>query len=620
MMSSGLAKVAKTAKSTFVSVENNIAQHMMKGGRKAEDALDRVKHKLKEVDRTASSSSFFSGGMLRKFATGLSAAAIMGFAGSSVKAAMDNEQRVQSFGVLTGSKQRGKDLAMELRSLKENTIMGASVYQNAQTMMAFGVNDKKVVTHLKQIGDIAMGNTDRMQGLTLAFSQMTAAGRLMGQDLLQFVNAGFNPLQTISEKWQEFGFKSKVSIGELKKMMEEGKISSDMIHKSFELATSKGGKFAGMMDTMAATAGGRLQMMKGQFAAFQIDAGNALMPVAEGLMDVGTNLLEVLHLSKTAPQVLMAERAELNAMVGSITQLNQGNEMRGLLLSNLMAKFPDLFSNINKETVTNGELLAMLNDVNAAYEKRIGLASSDLIIDTNNKALREAQADFTKFSTVSELLRRGDSESIKTAKTLLSWKDKAGLSVGMSFGSPTQNDAVAIAAAAKQAQAIILQSQGNIFKETKIKASKEFENTITDAYALRNNSAKMKELFGGDQGRQKEFMELTNQLRFSNGKYYTGGGGLAYAEKLKNIMTPGGATAGAIGGGATPSGAGTKAGGESVGRALAGGGPRVINVTIGKMVENLNITPAPFNESMEEVQTKVEDILLRVLNSGSRVQ
>ena len=70
----------------------------------------------------------------------------------------------------------------------------------AQTMLAFNIEAEKVIPILKQIGDISMGDRDRFNSLVLAFSQMSATGKLMGQDLLQMINAGFNPLAIISEK------------------------------------------------------------------------------------------------------------------------------------------------------------------------------------------------------------------------------------------------------------------------------------------------------------------------------------------------------------------------------------------------------------------------------------
>lgn len=54
--------------------------------------------------------------------------------------------------------------------------------------------------NMKMLGDIAMGNKDRLASLSLSFSQVKATGFLMGQDLLQMVNVGFNPLEAISRK------------------------------------------------------------------------------------------------------------------------------------------------------------------------------------------------------------------------------------------------------------------------------------------------------------------------------------------------------------------------------------------------------------------------------------
>lgn len=67
-------------------------------------------------------------------------------------------------------------------------------------MLGFNIQAEDTIKYLKAISDISMGESNKFNSLTLAFSQMSAAGKLMGQDLNQMINAGFNPLQTISEK------------------------------------------------------------------------------------------------------------------------------------------------------------------------------------------------------------------------------------------------------------------------------------------------------------------------------------------------------------------------------------------------------------------------------------
>ena len=162
-----------------------------------------------------------------------------------------------------------------------------------------------------------MGDTQRMESLTLAFSQVRAGGKLMGQDLLQFINAGFNPLQVMSQHWKEFGLKQKLSVGQLKKLMEDGKISADAVTKAFDIATSKGGQFHNMMAQIGETSAGHLMKLKGNWAAFQIDLGNALMPIADSFLDAGNDLLHFLDISKTVPETLQTEKNSIDFLVES---------------------------------------------------------------------------------------------------------------------------------------------------------------------------------------------------------------------------------------------------------------------------------------------------------------
>lgn len=75
----------------------------------------------------------------------------------------------------------------------------AGLIEAQRTMMSFGISGEKAFTTLKQIGDIAMGDKEKMHSLALAFAQMSSTGKLTGQDLMQMINAGFNPLNEISK-------------------------------------------------------------------------------------------------------------------------------------------------------------------------------------------------------------------------------------------------------------------------------------------------------------------------------------------------------------------------------------------------------------------------------------
>ena len=103
-----------------------------------------------------------------------------------------------------------------------------------------------VVPTLKMLGDIAGADQNKLNGLALVFGQIQSTGRLMGQDLLQLINQGFNPLTEISKQ-------TGMSVADLKKAMEKGAISADMVTLAFKSATSAGGLFYGNLEAQSQT-------------------------------------------------------------------------------------------------------------------------------------------------------------------------------------------------------------------------------------------------------------------------------------------------------------------------------------------------------------------------------
>jgi len=142
-----------------------------------------------------------------------------------------------------------KELA-KISPLTMSDMVGAE-----EMMLGFNIQAEDTIKYLKTISDISMGESSKFNSLTLAFSQMSAAGKLMGQDLNQMINAGFNPLQIISEKTGK-------SIATLKDEMSKGAISAEMVQQAFIDATSAGGKFYNMSENASKTINGQISMMQ----------------------------------------------------------------------------------------------------------------------------------------------------------------------------------------------------------------------------------------------------------------------------------------------------------------------------------------------------------------------
>ena len=178
-----------------------------------------------------------------------------------------------SFETLAGTT-KGRELFGDIRSFAVNTpMMMQDLAKGAQTLLGFNIEAEKVMPILRQIGDISMGDAQKFNSLTLAFAQMSSTGKLMGQDLLQMINAGFNPLTVIAQKTGK-------SIGQLKDEMSAGKITVEMVADAFETATAEGGKFHGMLEKQSKGLKGAMSNLEGAWE----DALNEMGEKGEGVM------------------------------------------------------------------------------------------------------------------------------------------------------------------------------------------------------------------------------------------------------------------------------------------------------------------------------------------------
>jgi tape measure domain-containing protein len=209
-------------------------------------ALERQIRQLERVNggkiKTMLSDAFNSIPFANTLTNPIVMAGMAGF--KALQTGFEREKVQVAFDVLLrGDTKASEALREEIRQYGMVTpYMTAELQDAAKMMLSFGIAQDRIMPNIKALGDIAMGDRNKLNSLTLAFSQMTASGRLMGQDLLQMINAGFNPLSEISRKTGK-------SIGVLKEEMEKGK--------------NAGGQFHGMTEKMGQTAAGKWSTLLG---------------------------------------------------------------------------------------------------------------------------------------------------------------------------------------------------------------------------------------------------------------------------------------------------------------------------------------------------------------------
>lgn len=224
--------------------------------KQAENAKESVKNLTDSVGKETNNIKESLSGAAKFIGAMFSVQALTGFARSVVSVRSEIESLEASFRTLAGE-QAGGALFKQIKEFATTTpMLMQDLAKGAQTLLAFNIPAEQVMTTLRQIGDISMGDSQKFNSLILAFAQMSSAGKLMGQDLMQMVNAGFNPLSEIAEKTGK-------SIGTLKDEMSKGAISVDMVKEAFASATSEGGKFYGMLESQSKTIKGSLSNLQG---------------------------------------------------------------------------------------------------------------------------------------------------------------------------------------------------------------------------------------------------------------------------------------------------------------------------------------------------------------------
>lgn len=215
---------------------------------------------------------------------GLTALAVEG-----VKYNAQMETYLASFETMLGSADVAAEKLAELKALGASTPFElADLAKATQTMLSFGLSSEFASEMLQVLGDISQGDAQKLDSLTLAFSQVQSSGKLTGQDLLQMINVGFNPLNIIAQKTGE-------SMEELRDRMSEGGVSALEVADAMRIATREGGLFFGAMEKQSKTFNGQLSTVKDNWGAFvgsmtsglhRVAAENALPEINRALEDL----------------------------------------------------------------------------------------------------------------------------------------------------------------------------------------------------------------------------------------------------------------------------------------------------------------------------------------------
>ena len=522
---------------------------------------------------------------------GLSLSSAFGFAKDSVGAANQFESQKKSYGVLTGNQGVGNELSSQLRGLKENTIMGPAVYQNAQTMLAFGIAAKDVIQDVKMLGDVSMGDANKLQHLTLAFSEVATQGKLTGKEVRQMSFQGFNPLAEISRTTGQ-------SMEELRKKMHDGGISAEMVAHAFKTATSEGGRFHNMLNQMATTSAGRLSLLQGRVASLKIAFGERLQPAVNAVVDSLTVLVTTVKHWLDVPVAKQVDDQvqKIYELQLKLTSLNTSEGERVSILKELEQINPNIIKGINAQSIEYGKLQENITGVVGALNQkkiadRFQREGSDTIYDYN-KAVSERGANMADIVSL----------MVKADPALAGRTD-------LSFGQK-QQAAVAFLTRKAMLNPTKYYSQYSGGSGTTTKDGITELDQILD---LKNASKKYNtnnDLVGK---LAPAYSKIQNDIKGATDAYNKvfGLDKMATATGIKGIAED-------DGGG----GAGGKSKTDKVAESISHGGPRTININgvNMKLADHIDVNAADTNDFMSQLEPKMQQMFLRILHSGASIQ
>ena len=244
---------------------------------------------------------------------------ILGLVAAGIKYNMTMEDLQSNFKVLLGSEEEAIKMTAKLKKMGAETPFEVTGLADAtKTLLSFGITQEKVIPIMSKLGDVSLGNKERFKALNLVMGQVSANGKLQGQDLLQFINAGWNPLQQIIERTGE-------TMEEVRDRMSKGKVSVKEVEQALEDATSKGGRFYKGMEEGSKTLSGRLSTLKDNFMEL---LGNATKPLfdflSEKVVPIITSLVEKFNGLSGPVKTAISIFALLVAAMGPLTLIFGG--------------------------------------------------------------------------------------------------------------------------------------------------------------------------------------------------------------------------------------------------------------------------------------------------------
>lgn len=337
---------------------------------------------------------------------------IVGYAGKTLFDALIGsnaqfEQKMTSFDVLLGGAEKAQKMMKDLEDFAAKTPLQMDDVSSAtQLLLSYGVAQEDVMTRMRQLGDLAQGNAEKLGRVSLAYGQMLAKGKVTGEELRQMTEAGVPLVQALADV-------IGISTAELSKMLETGSVGIPELNKAIESMTSEGGKFYNMMEKQSQTMSGMWSTLSDNAKIFSRNVGEETFEYLKG---------------------------ELNSLMDTINQMKESGE-----LDEIAGDIGERISNVIEFVIKLAKFLYEMKDAVAAAAGafvglKISMAISSLISGVIT-AINGLVTGLKSVKTASDLARIA-TEALKTSQLATPWGAIAAV-IGLVVGALASYNIVA---------------------------------------------------------------------------------------------------------------------------------------------------------------------------------
>ena len=195
------------------------------------------------------------------------------------------ESYLTNFKVMLGSEEAAATKLSEIRKMAASTPFSLDdLTGGTQTLLQFGIAADDTTGVLQRLGDISLGNAEKLQTLTRAYGKMSSAQKVTLENVNMMIDAGFNPLNQICDATGE-------SMSDLYKRISDGKVSFSELEAAVEAATSQGGQFYNGMLEASQTFNGRLSTLTDNTKALLGALSDSLYSSLSDLLPVANDVV-----------------------------------------------------------------------------------------------------------------------------------------------------------------------------------------------------------------------------------------------------------------------------------------------------------------------------------------